>query len=62
MIRINISVGEAVPGRYPSVETAKILVNLARRIERDGLPLPGTEYVLLDLRGKRVGELVNDGL
>lgn len=41
-------------------EVARILDELADRMNRDGLPSPGEPYTLIDINGITVGEAIQD--
>ena len=55
-IQIEFSVDNAAFGANPGSEAARILIDLAMRLDDDGLPACDGPYHLRDTNGNTVGE------
>ncbi len=56
MLTVKIKTGDQALTDDPAGETARILAELAARIERHGLPDRGDPYTLRDYNGNTVGK------
>jgi len=59
-MRIEIKTDNDAFSPSPEYETARILRDLADRIEKRGLPQSGEPYWLMDYNGNAVGECAGD--